>query len=228
MKRKNGCSNPHDPQQFIGVTSFIIFTVIFILCIIPGYDKTCLILSGTLYSIFFIFLAIFWLLATLSNPTDNLSERYKTNDIAALNNFLSELAKNPAQYPYCQICQCYVNKSSRHCKSCNRCVTNLDHHCKWLNNCIGQSNYRIFVLILILLVLYFGNFIGWHIYSCYLFFWQKNKFLLNFSNVFFIIYIKKYSSFMRKMIMKILEFHALFLDLFLRFLWLLDYFILVI
>ena len=48
------------------------------------------------------------------------------------------------------ICCCNIDSSSKHCKECDRCVRNFDHHCNWVNNCIGDENYKIFFVLLIL------------------------------------------------------------------------------
>jgi hypothetical protein len=45
---------------------------------------------------------------------------------------------------WCQICDTFVNESSKHCSSCNRCSYGFDHHCNWLNTCVGGKNYRDF------------------------------------------------------------------------------------
>merc|ERR1711988_2048758 len=52
---------------------------------------------------------------------------------------------------YCKLrgCQCwYANKYRKHCKACNKCVTGFDHHCPFLNQCIGDSNYKLFFVVL--------------------------------------------------------------------------------
>jgi len=49
----------------------------------------------------------------------------------------------------CTICKTCVGGRSKHCGFCNRCVASFDHHCKWLNNCIGQTNYALFVRLIV-------------------------------------------------------------------------------
>jgi DHHC palmitoyltransferase len=49
----------------------------------------------------------------------------------------------------CSICSTNVSPNSKHCGQCNRCVSGFDHHCKWLNTCIGESNYKLFILLLV-------------------------------------------------------------------------------
>ena len=47
---------------------------------------------------------------------------------------------------YCYLCECNVDKSSKHCRYCQKCVTRFDHHCKWLNTCVGSKNYTYFLI----------------------------------------------------------------------------------
>jgi palmitoyltransferase len=42
---------------------------------------------------------------------------------------------------WCQLCNCYVNETSKHCGACNRCSYEFDHHCNWLNTCVAHNNY---------------------------------------------------------------------------------------
>jgi palmitoyltransferase len=58
---------------------------------------------------------------------------------------------------YCHVCSVHVTEKAKHCSSCNKCVYSFDHHCIWLNTCIGGKNYRLFLLMLSLIVL--GTFI---------------------------------------------------------------------
>ncbi|CAN0174612.1 unnamed protein product, partial [Ectocarpus sp. 13 AM-2016] len=45
---------------------------------------------------------------------------------------------------------------SKHCRVCNVCVPRFDHHCAWLNQCVGEENYRIFLLFLIVRYFHVG------------------------------------------------------------------------
>jgi DHHC palmitoyltransferase len=53
-------------------------------------------------------------------------------------------------YRYCSTCNIFRPPRSKHCNSCNVCVRTFDHHCPWVGNCIGERNYSIFVLFIIL------------------------------------------------------------------------------
>ena len=51
----------------------------------------------------------------------------------------------------CPWCVLYMKSSSKHCYHCNRCVDNFDHHCIWIKNCVGNKNFNVFFLFLIIL-----------------------------------------------------------------------------
>ncbi|KAI8647121.1 DHHC palmitoyltransferase-domain-containing protein [Parasitella parasitica] len=79
----------------------------------------------------------------------------------------------------CNICRIKVSKQTRHCKLCNKCVGRMDHHCKWLNCCVGESNYRLFITLVVsaftalLWYSYIACFVVW---SC---FCDKKSFIMN-------------------------------------------------
>lgn len=54
---------------------------------------------------------------------------------------------------YCEVCTVYVRARTKHCRRCKRCVNEFDHHCNSLNNCIGKDNYKLFILMIVLLEL---------------------------------------------------------------------------
>ncbi|CAF1218718.1 unnamed protein product [Rotaria sordida] len=54
---------------------------------------------------------------------------------------------------YCHVCDVQVTEKAKHCSSCNKCIYSFDHHCIWLNTCIGGKNYRLFLLMLSLIVI---------------------------------------------------------------------------
>ena len=83
---------------------------------------------------------------TLSDPTDLAVYAHRKAQ-------KSGVFFDASSYPViCSICQTSVHSGAKHCRFCNRCVDGFDHHCKWLNNCIGSSNYRLFLLLICILL----------------------------------------------------------------------------
>ena len=50
---------------------------------------------------------------------------------------------------YCNICDSYILKNTKHWLRCNRCCFEFDHHCQWVSNDIGLHNYAFFIRMLI-------------------------------------------------------------------------------
>eukprot|EP00347_Sterkiella_histriomuscorum_P004287 403361024 len=73
--------------------------------------------------------------------------------------------ENQKRSMICQICESNVYDSSKHCGVCNRCTHQFDHHCVWLNNCIGGENYRMFMVLVVILAIQLGFNIGLTIYT---------------------------------------------------------------
>ncbi len=65
----------------------------------------------------------------------------------------SDKSKRDDQDGYCHLCQKSVAMTTKHCRFCNKCVKGFDHHCIWLNTCIGESNYREFFLLLVVMAI---------------------------------------------------------------------------
>ena len=89
-------------------------------------------------------------MSTYTDPTDKFVRLQKK---AYTENKVLDFNQNDFEF-FCDLCQAYVKKSTKHCKRCNRCVNDFDHHCKWVNNCIGKQNYGIFISMLVALLLY--------------------------------------------------------------------------
>ena len=78
----------------------------------------------------------------------------------------SSSSTSPVRTPKakCWLCDCLVEKTSKHCGDCNKCVDVFDHHCFWLNTCIGRKNYPYFVSLVISVFLMTGLSLGLFIY----------------------------------------------------------------
>lgn len=60
------------------------------------------------------------------------------------------VVKEEELYTYeCSVCNLGVPNKTKHCGRCNRCVGGFDHHCKILNNCIGESNYTLYIVLIV-------------------------------------------------------------------------------
>lgn len=81
--------------------------------------------------------------ATISDPSDPTIELHR---IAQARGVRFDSSK----YEYfCDVCDTFVEDSSKHCGACNRCVNKFDHHCKYLNNCVGAKNYHLFFRLIV-------------------------------------------------------------------------------
>ena len=163
--RTNGCMNPLDSFQVVGAIIFIVEIIVFVTCYIPSFDYKEIVVSASLQGTLFVVVTVFWLLGTLSDPTDWLVKRYRTRNCENINNFLCQASLTFSDCTFCSACKSLINKGSKHCKRCNRCVLLFDHHCIWLNNCIGKENYNLFAGILASILLYSASFLSWFIYS---------------------------------------------------------------
>jgi len=50
---------------------------------------------------------------------------------------------------FCERCQFFRPKRSKHCYVCDRCVAKYDHHCPLIDHCIGLNNYKLFISYLL-------------------------------------------------------------------------------
>ena len=167
MIKNNACFKSFNCHQILSTIGLILSIIGFILLCIPGYKLYLKLVSISLQSFAIIMLLIFLIRAAISNTTDPLILLYHTFESTNnLDELFREVEKNVDLYSYCTICNCFVNKNSKHCKACNSCTADFDHHCKWINNCVAKNNYLLFIGTLICLLAYCANAIGWGIYSC--------------------------------------------------------------
>ena len=61
---------------------------------------------------------------------------------------------------FCDHCFSFVLEGTKHCRRCNMCVDKFDHHCVWINNCIGAKNYKKFIWMITLALI----FMMWHFF----------------------------------------------------------------
>lgn len=59
-----------------------------------------------------------------------------------------DIEEEESRLLYCQQCNIFRPKKSKHCILCDNCVDNLDHHCGVIGNCIGKRNFHFFVRFL--------------------------------------------------------------------------------
>uniref|UniRef100_A0A0N4ZZ96 Palmitoyltransferase n=1 Tax=Parastrongyloides trichosuri TaxID=131310 RepID=A0A0N4ZZ96_PARTI len=139
-RRKNGFTLPLHPLQLI---LWLIFLLVPIPSIIVAVPIPLFPLTPVL--IFIIYVIIILIIFYLSIfdpgiPIKNLPCEYKPEKGHVIENLK------------CQICLHTVVEGTKHCKSCNKCIPGFDHHCIWLNNCIGKKNYKLFFILVIILV----------------------------------------------------------------------------
>ena len=151
QRRINACSLPFHYVQIIAiiVIVFLVLMNYLTLCInIPTnpWQWLSIVLSSLLILPFII---VFIVLSCLDPAEDQViykSRGPRTDfDRREHTHVITDL--------YCHVCSVHVTEKAKHCSSCNKCIYSFDHHCIWLNTCIGGKNYRLFLLMLSLIVL---------------------------------------------------------------------------
>ena len=128
--RKHGFQLPLNSLQFLSISLYIAFNVIFFVEIFPVFKNLQRSLTGLVYCVISLLCCIFYVMTTKIDPGD-----YNDN--------------GDSDIMFCSICKNSRSASSKHCGRCNRCVVGFDHHCKWVNNCIGSKNYSFFIAMII-------------------------------------------------------------------------------
>jgi hypothetical protein len=115
-----------------------------------GNDRTIIIIIFSWLSVIVLIVAV---VATTLDPSDRILKlELKKREQAEKEGrkYVLEISK---KFDFCVICCSNINSNSKHCKECNRCVDNFDHHCNWLNNCVGDTNYKAFFTLLIVVLI---------------------------------------------------------------------------
>ena len=148
-KQRNGLSQRVNMYQFISWIVFLYNFIIFLIFLIPAslFISTLLVVFISLvYVILTILVIVYAFIAMIIDPTDP-RVIYETQ------------WKLKGQEPkdaddliyYCDVCESFVHERTKHWGDCNRCCESFDHHCIWLNNWVGKSNYKYFIILVIIL-----------------------------------------------------------------------------
>eukprot|EP00879_Flechtneria_rotunda_P011181 GHRR01011679.1.p1 GENE.GHRR01011679.1~~GHRR01011679.1.p1 ORF type:complete len:328 (+),score=62.25 GHRR01011679.1:1038-2021(+) len=131
MRRAHGCQCPWNAPQ---ASSLLIWFTVLAGCyglfvpIVEGPASQAVV--AALYSVAAVIVTGAYLVTCLKDPADHGVYTFEAGLL------------------FCDQCQRYVQRTSKHCKTCDKCVVGFDHHCKWVNNCIGSKNYLSFLVLL--------------------------------------------------------------------------------
>ena len=135
---------------FQSLALFIFFSIIFPCMIIykysiinPNFIQYYFydILFISYVAISLIFMGIY-LILLIGNPGYiNENEKLNIEDII--------FKKKENLRNFCFKCRIYFNENIRHCIICDKCCKGFDHHCYWINNCVGERNYCLFLVFLV-------------------------------------------------------------------------------
>ena len=95
-----------------------------------------------LYVVMTIIFTILYLILLIKDPGYiKENEKYNIEDII--------FKKRENLRNFCIKCRVYFTENIRHCIICDKCCKGFDHHCYWINNCVGDNNYCLFLIFLI-------------------------------------------------------------------------------
>lgn len=143
--RWNGFSKPLHYLQIIAWIILVLFALVYFgvvaIAVSDPWKPAPIVSVGLL----FLLHTVTHLIATIINPADeNAKAQIKSNH--EMPTFDRNKHRHVIENEYCNLCETFVKKTSKHCRACNKCVRDFDHHCLWLNNCVGGANYRYFFL----------------------------------------------------------------------------------
>ena len=70
-----------------------------------------------------------------------------------------------APYKLCETCKLSIDDSTQHCTQCGICIFGFQNHCILLSTCIGQSNKKLFCLLLCCLQIWCASSLFMSIYE---------------------------------------------------------------
>jgi len=149
VKKNNGFSKRLDILQ---VLSYVIIATILaaqVIIVIPAATYLWLQITGpTLVLLATLYMAVLGAKLTLDDPTD-----LATRATAYFKKKGIEFCPDELAF-FCNPCNSWVEKDTKHCRICNRCVLDFDHHCRWTNNCVSKTNYGLFLRLVLSLAYY--------------------------------------------------------------------------
>eukprot|EP00758_Cryptobia_borreli_P013063 Tbor_TRINITY_DN5801_c4_g5::TRINITY_DN5801_c4_g5_i1::g.6593::m.6593/K20027/ZDHHC1_11; palmitoyltransferase ZDHHC1/11 len=158
--RRHGFECPWDLIQLAAWLVILIITLSFSLFQLPFFymyderktDKTSF---PTENASFYVILVVFILLilsVVISKVVVSVKDATADGILDGSRRLDSEILSTttPSEgYRPCFYCRKFVVVTSKHCSTCDKCVPGFDHHCRWLNSCIGEKNYGLFFIFMI-------------------------------------------------------------------------------
>ena len=105
---------------------------------------------GILYIFLSLIIFIYYLILVFSNPG------YKDKSNAKYSCLLDIVDDNEEVVNFCPLTFNYIEDDSRYCLICEKFITGFNHHCYWIGNCIGDKNFNMFLLFLLLCIINIG------------------------------------------------------------------------
>ena len=108
-----------------------------------SFSVPLVVICSFLYFVLSVAVAVLAIKATAADPSDPtiLQHRIAQAKGARFDSSSYEF--------FCDVCDTFVEDTSKHCGACTRCVNKFDHHCKYLNNCVGAKNYKLFFKLIL-------------------------------------------------------------------------------
>lgn len=148
---------PKNKKKLIIINFLII--LIAVLSSIYSYSLFQLYSIPLIMTIFPVISLLFLYKTIISEPGYINSNEFKLNfrEKERISQRTTKIYINKGKKAYIKFCwSCFILKPtpSSHCSICNACVFGFDHHCQFLNLCIGIRNYKSFVCLLSLILVW--------------------------------------------------------------------------